>query len=158
MRLIELAGSCACLYQAFAWLSVSGEFLDLGLALPVSLRHIDLVFARDEDIVGLEEKLRLDPAARLAERHQDFSVRAELVHLMSDRGAGQRTARAATTLRLAARGAGPASSPAGGAARRTRRVVLVIGDPHLAVAIDEDAVRADEQSRAETPDQPAVGV
>src|SRR5947208_862938 len=65
MRLIELAGSRACLSPAFDQLSVFGEFQDLGLALPVSLRHIDLAFTRDEDIVGLEAKLSLAPAAAL---------------------------------------------------------------------------------------------
>src|SRR5438105_5761960 len=74
---------------------------------------------------------------------------------MSHGGAGQRTGGAAASLRLTA--GGGASGCGTGPARRARRVVLVVGDPDVAVAIDEDAVRADEESRAETFDQPAVG-
>ena len=96
---------------------------------------------------GLEEVVGSRRAARLAERQQHLAVRAELDHLVSLGAAGGRSHRKRRGRRARRRS---------GAARRTRRVVLAVDDPDVAVAIDGDAVREDDEAGAEALDQLSV--
>src|ERR1041384_7229886 len=93
----------------------------------MALGHEDVAVGGDQDVVGLPEKLRIPPAARLAERHEELAVRAELVDQVS---------------LGAARGDGgvPLRGAAGAGA---------IGHPDVAVPVHEDAVRGEKHPGAE---------
>src|SRR5262249_44508896 len=79
-------------------------------------------------IVRLIEVARRCGTATRAERHQELSVWTELEYLIASRGAWGRTKQCV-----------------GRGSLRARRIVLAVGDPHVAVAVDEDAVREEEQ-------------
>ena len=100
----------------------------------------DVAVRRDEDRVRLEEELRVASAARLAERHQQLAVRAELEDLMPSAGA--------------AGGVVPSSC---GVARRVPAAAAAgaraVDHPDVAVAIDENAMRRRDHARAEVRDQ-----
>ena len=59
----------------------------------------DVAVRRDDDVVRLIEVVGRGRAARLAERHQQLAVGAELEDLMAFRRAGARTDRAAACRR-----------------------------------------------------------
>src|SRR5262249_23708826 len=127
VRLIELVRPGALLPPAFDQLAVLRELEDLRLALAVSLRDEDLAGRPNQDVVRLKEIMVASGPAGLPERHQDPAVRTELEHLMTFRGSWQRSRR-------------HRSATGATAALGTRGVVLIVGDPDVTVAIDEDAV------------------
>src|SRR5262245_30500786 len=98
----------------------------------MSFPYEAVALRRGEHIVRLIEVAGCRGAAARAERHQQLAVRTELEHLIPSgcawRWTGQRV---------------------GCRSLRTRGVVLTVGDPDVAIAIDEDSVREDQQSRAE---------
>jgi hypothetical protein len=98
----------------------------------VAFGHEDGAVGRDEHVIRLVEVAGRGRAAARAKRHQQLAVRTELEDLAAARGAGRRTGQ-----RVCLR------------ALRTRRVVLTVGHPYVAVAIDEDAVRKEQQPGAE---------
>ena len=96
----------------------------------VALGHVDVAIARiGHDVGRIGQRVgRISPHARLAQRHQDLAVGAEL-----DDDASL-VAFAGKLLELVR-------------ARRAR-----VGHPHIAVAIDVDAVRPHEHPAAKAPD------
>src|SRR5262249_51119322 len=151
----ELAGLRPQLAPLHEELAALVEFQNPVVARAVPLGDEDVAVRRGDDVVRLIEIIRRRGAARLAERQQHFAVGAELVYLIAVRCARTRTDRAGR--RFAAR-ATAALAAATGAARRNGRVVLAVGHPHVAVAIDVDAVREDQQARAETPHELAARI
>ena len=110
------------------------------VAAAVPFADEDVAAGRDVDVIGLEEVVRSRRAARLAEGEQHLPVRAELEHLVSlgaarGRSHGQRSGRCARSR--------------GGAARRTRGVVVAVDNPDVAVAVHGDAMREDDEARTE---------
>jgi hypothetical protein len=98
----------------------------------MSLGHEDGAVRCDQHVVRLVEVAGCCCTSARAERHQELAVRAELEHLVAP----------GCTRRRTGEGIGRRSL-------RTRGVILAVGDPHVAIAIDEDAVREHQQSRAE---------
>src|SRR5262245_2468263 len=105
----------------------------------MALRHEDVTVASDGDVVGLKKECWIDGTTSLAERHQELSIGAELEHLMTFSCAGRsskRSSASATTLRR-----GSLTRPSGWRRRASRRctacgarsVVLIVGDPHIAI-------------------------
>ena len=95
----------------------------------------DVAVRRDEHVVRLEEVLGVAPAARLAERHQQLAVGAELVDLMS---LGVRPSAAPGRGRRPAR---VAPRPAPPRPRRRRACTRSRSTQTLFVLVDEDAMR-----------------
>src|SRR5262245_65306975 len=100
----------------------------------MSFRHEDVAVGRDQDVVRLVEVAWRGGSARSTERHQEFSVRAEFEYLVSLRRTGGRTGKGI-----------------GRDARCPWRIVLTIGHPDVALAIDVDSVREDEDPGTEAP-------
>src|SRR2546426_10580556 len=149
MRPIELTGAGAELAPLLDELARLVELQDAVVPRAVSFRNEDVAVGRDQDVVRLIEIVWRRGAARLAERQQQLAVGTELVHLIPFGRAGPRSDRARR--RFAAR---PSATTTRCAAARTalwkRRVVLAIGHPDVAVAVDENPVRENEQPLAET--------
>src|SRR3989442_15420578 len=112
----------------------------------MALGHEDVAVGRHDHVVRLIEVVGVGGAARLAERQQQLAVGTELEFLMALRRSRQRS-RAA--LRRAASAFAALTAASASAARRKRRVVLTVGHPHVALAVDEDAVREDQHPLAE---------
>src|SRR3989442_4077163 len=112
----------------------------------MALGHEDDAVGRHDHVVRLIEVVGVGGAARLAERQQQLAVGTELEHLMALRRTRQRS-RAA--LRRAASASVALTAASASPARRKRRVVLTVGHPHVALAVDEDAVREDQHPVAE---------
>src|SRR5262249_45777212 len=91
----------------------------------VSFGNEDVAVRCDKDVVRLKEKVGFTRSSRLSERHEQFSLAAELEDLMS--------------------------LPRGRHAAGTG----AIGHPHVILGIDENAVRRDHQACTETLDQPS---
>src|SRR5205085_10434494 len=93
-----------------------------------------------------------DRTTGLTDGHEHLAGGAELEDLVSLGGAGGGSGlRRRTTSRSGPGGAGRWCRAAGWccAPRRTRRVVLAIGHPDVAVTVDVHAVRKDQQAAAE---------
>ena len=145
VRRLELAGRGPELAPRLDELAVLRDLRDardgvgrgVRVLAAVSLRDEDVAVRGDDDVVRLGERVgRIAGHARLADRHQDLALRAELDHLMPDqlRGRGRRRRRRRS---------------GSGAARGTRTVVVRVGHPDVAVAIDVDAVRERDHAGAE---------
>src|SRR3954470_3432455 len=162
VRLVEFTRSGAELAPLLDELAGLVELQDPVVAGAVSFANEDVAVRCGDDVVRLIKIVGRRRAARLAEREQHFAVGAELEDLVALGRAGPRTDRAAR------RGAAPASGFSAGrfrtaaacarAALRQRRIVLAVGDPHVAVAIDMDAVREDQHAGGEAFHQLAAGV
>jgi hypothetical protein len=92
----------------------------------VPVGHEDGAVGGDEDVVRLEEVLRLRPAGR-SERHEQLAVRTELEDLVAPRPGG------------VGRYAGPGAG--------------TVGDPDVALVVHIDAVWGDEHPGAERGDE-----
>src|SRR5262245_57378788 len=107
----------------------------------MSFAHPDLAVRGDEDIIRLVERVRFGRSSRLiaaglTQSHQYFSFGTELEDLMANhfcrrccRGSCRRTRRAS---------------------RSSWQVVLSVGDPDIAVAVDMNTVRKHDHARPET--------
>src|SRR4029453_6202700 len=118
----------------------------------MALRHEDVAVASDGHVVGLKEEPRIDVAASLAEGHQELSIWTEFEHLMTFSRAGRSSKRASPSTAALRRGRRPRCRAWSGCASRrctTRRagsVVLIVSDPHVAIAVDMNAMRRDDQA------------
>src|SRR5262245_10019926 len=130
----------------------------------MTLRDEDVAVARDGDVVGLKKEAWIDGTTSLAERHQEFSIGAELEHVMTFRCAGRsskRSSPSAATLRRGSLTRPSGWSRCAGRGRTacgTRSVVLIVGDPHIAITIDMNAVRSHDQAGAKGPHEPAFRI
>jgi hypothetical protein len=161
VRLIELAGTGAEPPERLDQLAGLVELEDSRVRSGrrrVAFRDEDVAVRCDEYVVRLVEVVGLAGAAALAERQQQLAVGTELEDLMALCRSWRRRrpplpAAAAAARRLFAattRGLCGASAVAAAPACGRRRVILPIGQPHVPLAIDEDAVRKDQHPLAET--------
>ncbi len=151
MRLHELAFERAAHLAVFADELAGAIETDqacrCGRRVAVAFSDQDVAVRIGNNVVRLVERrgigrLSGHVAARLAERQQDFALRRELDHLVAHHLRGHRG-----QWRIG---------------RRTRRargeVALTVGDPHVAVTIDVNAVREHEHALAEARHHLAVRI
>jgi hypothetical protein len=145
VRLVHLGRPRSLAAERHDELPVARELQHARVRAAMSLRDEDVAVGRDQYIVRLVEEVGRRCAAGFTERHQELALGAELEDLMTAcrsrewTGASRRRARR-SLCRLWRR-------------RRRRRIVLAIGDPEVAVTVDVDPVRKNEQPLAEARDQ-----
>ena len=138
VRLVELDRAGSLLADDRDQLAVLRKLQDARVGAAMPFGDEDVAVGRGHDVVGLIEVAGIGRAARCAERHQQLAVRTELEYLVTFGRARRRPS---------------ATAPPGSAARVPRRVVLAVGHPDVAVAIDVHAVREDQQPGAEALDE-----
>ena len=164
---------------------VLSSFRDQVRTLSVSFGDEDVAVWCDQHVIWRVATLRRRRATRLAQGHQQIAFRAELeyLHPLGRTGDGAKRCRrtasgwcrhaccATRHCRIWRRAAAPAAasdSPCAAccrtssrrsgstAARQSRRVGLVVGDPDVSVFVDEDAVGRHDHAAAEHLDDAAV--
>ena len=118
VRLLHLSRTAALLPERLDELAFLGELQDARVGAAMAFGNEDLTVRRDEHVVRLIEVLRLCRAARLAERHQQLALRAEL-EAPDDRVSNPEADRYASPRNRAGRPQAPHRAPA--AARRPDR-------------------------------------
>jgi hypothetical protein len=114
----------------------------------VSFRDEDVAVRCDEHVIWLIEVVGFRRATGFAERHQQLALRAELEDLMTARRPWQGTIARRGRVRLPG-----CRLRAARWRRRLRRIILSVGHPDVAIAIDVQPVREDEHALREARDQ-----
>src|SRR5262249_277488 len=167
MWLIEFTLTGAFFAKAADQLSIFGEFEDSCIGVGsggMALGDENIPVWRNENGIRLVEVIAVGATAEFSKSHQQLAVRAEFEHLMPDRRTGLisrlrsgSTAPTATCCVCSCSACGFCSAGAV-AARGARRVILTIGNPDVAVVVDEQTVRECQHSGAKTLYQFAVSI